>query len=226
MDEAKKTNRIRGANFAQQFLTGRKVIDIGAGGDLVCAWAEGFDIQDGDANRMTEYRAAGTYDVVHSSHCLEHMTTPTEALREWWALLKPGGHLILVVPDEDLYEQGIWPSIFNGDHKATFRLDKTQSWSPVSHEVRSLVTALPGAEIISAEVQDQGYRHVLRMHAGQPSRRMRRLARYYGLLRRIPGLGLYGVKCLQSLFFLWRVPADQTWGDAVAQIQIIARKTA
>jgi hypothetical protein len=43
-------------------------------------------------------------------------------------------------------------------------------------------------------------------------------------LRRIPIFGPGIVKLLQRLFFLFRVPADQTWGDAVAQIQVVVRK--
>ncbi|MBK8741304.1 MAG: class I SAM-dependent methyltransferase [Betaproteobacteria bacterium] len=125
MDEARKTNALRGAAFAAQYLDGR-VIDIGAGRDLVSANAERFDIDDGDANFISRFRPAGAYDAVHSSHCLEHMHDPPAALAEWWSLLKPGGYLILVVPDEDLYEQGIWPSIFNRDHKATFRLGQAR----------------------------------------------------------------------------------------------------
>src|SRR5437660_6896423 len=111
-DEARKTNALRGPAFIERYLSGR-VIDIGAGNDLVAPHAERFDIDDGDANLITRHRAAGAYDAVHSSHCLEHMHDPAAALAEWWALVKPGGYLIVVVPHEDLYEQGIWPSIFN-----------------------------------------------------------------------------------------------------------------
>jgi SAM-dependent methyltransferase len=89
MDEAKKTNAIRPREFIDNYLTGR-VIDIGAGNDLVCDWAERFDIEDGDANVITKFRDAGTYDAVHSSHCLEHMHDPEAALLEWWSLLRPG----------------------------------------------------------------------------------------------------------------------------------------
>ena len=130
MDEASKTRRVRGPDFERQYLSG-KVIDIGAGTDPVCPWAEIFDVAEGDANFITRYRAPETYDTVHSSHCLEHLHDPKQALRQWWQLVRPGGYLVLVVPHEDLYEQGFWPSIFNPDHKATFRLDGTASWSPV-----------------------------------------------------------------------------------------------
>src|ERR1035437_3135111 len=156
MDEASKTNKLRGADFAQRYLQGR-VLDIGAGKDAVCGWAEVFDQQHGDANHIEEYFPSQSFDAVHSSHCLEHMHHPVAALAGWRSLVKPGGYLILVVPDEDLYEQGIWPSFFNSDHKATFRLDRATSWSPVSHELRVLCESLIGAEIITAEIHSQGY---------------------------------------------------------------------
>ena len=113
--EASKTNQFRGKDFAGLYLQGH-VLDVGAGGDLVCPWAQGFDMENGDANVIHRYFEPGSFDAVHSSHCLEHMLDPPSALRNWWSLVKPGGFMILVVPDEDLYEQGIWPSAFNHDH--------------------------------------------------------------------------------------------------------------
>jgi len=223
MDESRKTSLIRGQRFADTYLRGR-VIDIGAGSDLVCTWAERFDIEDGDANRIVAYRQKCSYDAVHSSHCLEHMHNPENALLEWWSLLKPGGFLVVVVPDEDLYEQGIWPSIFAADHKATFRLDKPVSWSPVSFDIRSLVSKLPNCEIISAEIQDRGYRHSLKSGFGDKHRNIRGLGRIYSTLRKIPVLGIPLQRLTQRLAFVYGVPVDQTLGDAVAQIQVVARK--
>ena len=40
-----------------------------------------------------------TYDFVLSSHCLEHVANPLLALREWRRVTRPGGHLVLVLPD-------------------------------------------------------------------------------------------------------------------------------
>ena len=54
-DESRKTNLLRGDAFIRKYLSGR-VIDIGAGRDLVCPNAEGFDIADGDANVITSHR--------------------------------------------------------------------------------------------------------------------------------------------------------------------------
>ncbi len=53
-------------------------------------------------------------------------------------------HLVLTIPDEDLYEQGVWPSTLNDDHKHTFTPFKHRSWSPVSVNVLSLLQTLPG----------------------------------------------------------------------------------
>jgi hypothetical protein len=89
--------------------------------------------------------ADATYDFVHSSHCLEHLHDPAEALSNWFRILRPGGHLIGLVPDEDLYEQGIWPSTFNGDHKWSFTIRKEGSWSPVSRNLVDLLTGLGAA---------------------------------------------------------------------------------
>jgi SAM-dependent methyltransferase len=43
--------------------------------------------------------ADGAYDFVLSSHCLEHAANPLQALREWRRVTRPGGHLVLVLPD-------------------------------------------------------------------------------------------------------------------------------
>jgi SAM-dependent methyltransferase len=40
-----------------------------------------------------------SYDVVLSSHCLEHSANALAALAEWTRVLKPGGTLVVVVPD-------------------------------------------------------------------------------------------------------------------------------
>ena len=52
------------------------------------------------------------------------MRDPRSAIAQWWGLVKPGGVLFVIVPDEDLYEQGFWPSRFNCDHKWTFTIAK------------------------------------------------------------------------------------------------------
>jgi SAM-dependent methyltransferase len=43
--------------------------------------------------------ADNSYDFVLSSHNLEHFANPVKALKEWQRVTRPGGGLILVVPD-------------------------------------------------------------------------------------------------------------------------------
>lgn len=44
---------------------------------------------------------ASRYDFVLASHTLEHVANPLRALREWRRTLKPGGVLVLVLPDKE-----------------------------------------------------------------------------------------------------------------------------
>src|SRR6266568_4143660 len=138
--------RLAEPGFASRYFVGEG-IDIGGGYDPLWNYHELFpfmtacqnwDVDDGDAQQMPDVPDA-RFDFVHSSHCLEHMADPYVALEHWFRILKPGGHLIVLVPDEDLYEQGVWPSTWNADHKRTFTLYKHESWSPVSTNVFELI---------------------------------------------------------------------------------------
>ncbi len=223
--EASKTEILRDKQFYERFLSGR-VIDIGCGDDLVVPHAEPFDRPDGDAQNILDCREAGSYDAVHSSHCLEHMADVPAALKQWWGLLKPGGFLILVVPDEDLYEQGVFPSIFNDDHKATFRLDKDNSWSDQSHDIRELTTALPNSEIVSIEKQSTGYDHsMMRTGFGWWGRELHRFNhRIQKRMRRYSVSSERRENRLNRFFFKLGAPVDQTFGPALAQIQVVVMK--
>src|SRR5678810_1041364 len=95
----------------QRYLVG-KGIDIGSGNDPIVADAFCWDKEQGDA-QLLEDLPDELFDYVFSSHCLEHMRNPLEAILNWWRVLRPGGYMVILVPDEDLYEQGVWPSIFN-----------------------------------------------------------------------------------------------------------------
>jgi SAM-dependent methyltransferase len=43
--------------------------------------------------------ADASYDFLLSSHCLEHVANPLGALCEWRRVIRPGGHLIIILPD-------------------------------------------------------------------------------------------------------------------------------
>jgi SAM-dependent methyltransferase len=226
-DETSKTRAVRHPQFASTYLHGR-IIDIGCGPDLVVPSAEPFDLGHGDAQFVADVRPHEAYDTVHSSHCLEHMKDVPNALSQWWSLVRKGGYLILVVPDEDLYEQGGWPSLFNTDHKATFRATSSITWSPVSYDIRELVCRLENAELVSCERQDAGYNHTLRRtHITYFDRLLFMLQRRTrGIIRRI---GIRSIRIdggIRALFSFLGAPVDQTDGPALAQIQVIVKKRA
>ena len=224
--ESSKTRAFRPADFADRYLKGR-VIDIGCGPDLIVPHAEPFDREHGNAEDIGSLRVRGSYDAVCSSHCLEHMSDVRKALAEWWSLVKGGGYLIIVVPEEDLYEQGAWPSLFNSDHKATFRMARPTRWSPVSYDIRDEIERLAGARIISCELQDQFYDHSLRASSISAfSRWVFKIHLYVqaGIRKVFAKNGdLIGRPFTRMCTFLG-MPVDQTAGDALAQIQIVAQK--
>jgi SAM-dependent methyltransferase len=199
-------------------------IDIGCGPDPVTPKARRFDLEHGDAN-VVSHHVKEQFDFVYSSHCLEHMHDPRMTILDWWKLVKPGGYLFVVVPDEDLYEQGVFPSRFNDDHKATFTIAKAESWSPNSINVLDLTNSLPGGQLVSLQLQDAGYdRSLISFGRTEPHLLSRVVAKTQNLLA-----GLLGQASLPGIrrFITTYYPADQTTPpyNAQAQIQFIVRKT-
>jgi SAM-dependent methyltransferase len=97
-------------------------IDLGFGGDPISSHAIAMDLPSpyaethdetgsshpqhlkGDARNLYWFRD-GVLDYVYSSHLLEDFPNTQEVLREWLRVLKPGGKLILVQPDEMKYRE-------------------------------------------------------------------------------------------------------------------------
>ena len=171
MHESSKSifGKIKDSRYATRYLVGNG-IDIGAGPDSIAHYYElfplmkscrGWDLQDGDAELMSTIDD-NSLDFVHSSHCLEHMRNPSVALDNWLRILKPGGHIVCLIPDEDLYEQGQFPSTFNADHKHTFTILKKISWSGESINVVDLLSSVScPIEIKKIELLDATYRYDL-----------------------------------------------------------------
>lgn len=220
VNESSKSRQLFTAE-EREFVRGR-VLDIGAGADPVTPGAVAFDQAQGDANRITAF-APGSFDCVYSSHCLEHMHEPVATLKNWWSLVRPGGILFVIVPDEDLYEQGRFPSRFNDDHKSTFTLSKKRSWSSRSHNVLEMAQALPQSQLVSLRLNDIGYDRRRAAHNGdKPGVLLLRVLRAYRSLRK---RGLANSHWMD----LWVAHAegvDQTRGEAVAQIELVVRKLA
>jgi len=171
MKECSKSimRRLAEPNFVNRYFRGEG-IDIGGAPDPLALYVELFplmrgvkvwDLNDGDGQTMSGI-PNDQYDFVHSSHCLEHLRDPEEGLRNWFRILKPGGHIIVTIPDEDLYEQGQFPSTYNADHKWTFTIFKTDSWSGKSRNVVDLIAALGNAaDVQKLDLLNATYRYGL-----------------------------------------------------------------
>lgn len=171
MKECSKSiqRRLSDSNFLRKYFVGSGV-DIGGKPDPLLLYKEFFplvtslvtwDWEQGDAQFLAGV-VDGSLDFVHSSHCLEHLYDPAEGLKNWLRVLRYGGHLVVTVPDEDLYEQGIFPSTYNKDHKWTFTIYKSKSWSDRSINLLDLIRVLGAeAELIKIERLTSTYRHEL-----------------------------------------------------------------
>jgi SAM-dependent methyltransferase len=168
MKECSKSimRRLSDPNFINRYFSG-KGLDIGGKPDPLALYRELFnkmeevrtwDWDDGDA-QFLEGVQDGEFDFVHSSHCLEHLVDPRTGIHNWFRAVRPGGYLVVTVPDEDLYEQGVFPSTFNRDHKWTFTILKVRSWSDKSLNVVDLVRELgEEAELVRLEQLSATYR--------------------------------------------------------------------
>lgn len=136
--------RARNGDFKKYFQG--KGLDIGCGSDPVLPTAQRYDKQHGNAETVSNLEPE-SYDYVYSSHCLEHMTNEYGALRAWWGLVKPGGYLIVVVPDFILYEQKHWPSVYNTDHKHIFEIDK----------LCNMGFNLPMSQVLRVQINEDGF---------------------------------------------------------------------
>lgn len=189
------SRRLHDSRFATRYFVGSG-IDIGAGTDSLEQYREffpamtscrGWDLPDGDA-QLLESVPDECFDFAHSSHCLEHMRDPAEALHHWLRVIRPGGHLVALVPDEDLYEQGVFPSTFNADHKLTFTIAKTRSWSARSVNLTELLASVAHtARTLKLELLDASYRYQLPGRYDQTQTPVGECAIEF-ILRKEPGL--------------------------------------
>lgn len=154
-ETSKAKERRKAEGFFERYFAGRGV-DVGYGGDLVTPNCRGWDVEDGDAHDLAGIGDT-TFDFVYSSHILEHLENPARALQNWWRVLKPGGYLILYVPERDLFERKkSLPSDISLDHKHFFLLDRDDP--PDTIELIPLLKDnLQGIEIVYQRICSAGY---------------------------------------------------------------------
>lgn len=163
------SRRLSDSNFIRKYFVGCG-LDVGGKPDPLILYKSLFpgissvrtwDWEDGDAQFMASVEDASV-DFLFSSHCLEHLNDPFEGIKNWFRVIKPGGHLIVDVPDEDMYEQGEFPSAFNRDHKTSWTVRKVNSWSSQSVNVFDIIGCLgAAADVRKIEVIDATYRSEL-----------------------------------------------------------------
>jgi ubiquinone/menaquinone biosynthesis C-methylase UbiE len=129
---------------------------VGYGGDLLSKNCQGWDIEHGDAQTLKGLKDS-EFDFVYSSHTLEHVDDAEITLRNWWRVIKPGGYLILYLPDRDLYERRkTLPSCWNETHKRFFLLSGDEL--PDTVGVMPLIQrSLSGYKIVEVKVCNEGY---------------------------------------------------------------------
>src|SRR5665811_165723 len=78
-------------------------VNLGCGNETKAGWITIDKYQKADINTDIDNipLEAGTVDMIYCSHVLEHITFTKEkqTLDEIYRILKPGGELIVVVPD-------------------------------------------------------------------------------------------------------------------------------
>lgn len=94
-------------------------LDIGFGGDPIVPDAITVDLENPYADcgthpvnlkinedtDLTNIFFYHTFDYIYSSHYLEDCKNTREILSQWYELLKPGGYLCLLLPNEKRYRQ-------------------------------------------------------------------------------------------------------------------------
>lgn len=164
--------RLRDPAFLQRYFVGNG-LDVGAGGDGLAKYRSLFplmqscdewDLPQGDATTLARLVGNNIFDFVHSSHCLEHLADPVAALTNWLRVVKPGGHIVVLIPEWSMYEHRNWPSTFNSDHKHAFfaGVGDPSPYSimlPVGNVLALLLGALPVkcAKLIKLEVLESTF---------------------------------------------------------------------
>ncbi len=160
MGEANKAcaRRIEEGWFERYCPADKPGIDIGCQHDSIHDQFRKWDLifDDGDATFM-EGVTDETYHTVYAGHVLEHLDDPVTGLKNWYRILKPGGHLIVNVPHRDLYEKKKeLPSSWNVEHK-TFWLPEEEDLPHTLNLKETVLKAIRSANIVSLEVLDQNY---------------------------------------------------------------------
>lgn len=137
------------SGFFEKYMSGYNGLDIGFAGYTqgckpILSTAIGIDKDFPGYDGKTLPFQDNSQDYVYSSHCLEHIEDSLGAISEWFRVLRVGGHMVIIVPHQFLYEKRYsLPSQWNADHKAFYTpykllRDIELSLKPNTYRVRLL----------------------------------------------------------------------------------------
>lgn len=160
-EETRKTFKDKlDSGFFDKYMSGIG-IDVGFVGYLnepilpVLPSATGIDLNTPGYDGRTLPYENGSLDYVYSSHTLEHIDDWKNAIRDWYRVLKVGGHLVITVPHRDLYERKMnLPSKWNQDHKRFYIASSLLSEIEQSLDINSY-------RIRHFEETDKGYDYAI-----------------------------------------------------------------
>lgn len=118
--------------------TATRQFDVAMKPDIVC-----------DVSKLDVFGSA-SMDFAYSSHVLEHIADYHGALKEWWRIVKPGGFLILYLPDEDEYPK-VGEKGANPDHK----------WNVSTDRVIDAMKAVGGWDLVRCEKRNADFEYSL-----------------------------------------------------------------
>lgn len=153
-----KKRRIKEGWFEKYAPEDKSGIDIGCQNDPLNDKFRKWDFiyGDSDATFMKGIEQE-SYFTVYASHVLEHLDDPVTAVRNWFKILKKGGHLIICVPHRDLYEKKKeLPSNWNFEHKSFWLPEKGDNKD--TYGLKDIVIkSIPNANIVSFRILDEGH---------------------------------------------------------------------
>lgn len=149
-EELRKTyRRFQQDGFFAKYFAGPNILDIGYKGYVdhvhpVFPHAIGVELDYPGYDGRTLPFADESQDTVFASHTLEHIPDYRQAISEWHRVLRIGGHMVIAVPHQYLYERkASLPSRYNGDHRrlytaASLMLEVEEALDPMSYRIRLL----------------------------------------------------------------------------------------
>lgn len=136
-------------HIIQEYIAGPNVLDIGSGGDPVIPTAVQIELPDeqfhsyGHCHPVTvvpQLRSEAWFrklpfkdnvlDTVFSSHLIEDYWDREVLLEEWLRVVRPGGTLILLVPDKARFNAAVAAGGGgNANHKREWTIGEGEAWA-------------------------------------------------------------------------------------------------